>query len=404
MHAVHARRSCRAATGRTRRGSRPAGGRRTPRRAALCSPTISQVMVASLCCPGSLTRNAPGRGSLVGQTSAVGSSAGFDDGAHAATALSTSTATRPPGGDGWAHGLGVDLEQPGGGGLPAEGGGVLAGAAPTARRAGRGAVTKPAQRRGPSRRGSWPSTSTPETPSRTAVRSPPTAAATTGVPHACDSTATRPNDSLYEGTTVTSAARYQSASSGCGAGGTNRDDVGDAELGGEVGEASRAWPGRCRWGRRRRRRRSRSRSAGSSLEHPGGGAQQHVGGLQRLDPADEQQHVTRPAAGRAGAGPRRCGAGPEDGRGRRRGSRPRPAARSAPYSSTSSRGLVGGVGDQPVGGLHDLLLADHAGRAARACRRRRAAAFLTLAMVCMECTSGTPQRSLASQPTWPDSQ
>jgi len=32
------------------------------------------------------------------------------------------------------------------------------------------------------------------------------------------------------------------------------------------------------------------------------------------------------------------------------------------------------------------------------------AAFLTLARVCAVCTSGTPQRSLASQPTWPDSQ
>ena len=40
--------------------------------------------------------------------------------------------------------------------------------------------------------GSWPSTSDPEIPSATAVRSPPTAVATTGVPHACASRATRP--------------------------------------------------------------------------------------------------------------------------------------------------------------------------------------------------------------------
>jgi hypothetical protein len=32
------------------------------------------------------------------------------------------------------------------------------------------------------------------------------------------------------------------------------------------------------------------------------------------------------------------------------------------------------------------------------------ASFLTLAIVCMVCTSGTPQRSLASAPTWPESQ
>jgi hypothetical protein len=30
--------------------------------------------------------------------------------------------------------------------------------------------------------------------------------------------------------------------------------------------------------------------------------------------------------------------------------------------------------------------------------------FLTLAIVCIVCTSGTFQRSAASQPTWPDSQ
>src|SRR4051794_38233228 len=45
-------------------------------------------------------------------------------------------------------------------------------------------------------RGSWPSTSRPLWPSRTTVVSPPTAAATTGVPVACASAATRPNDSL----------------------------------------------------------------------------------------------------------------------------------------------------------------------------------------------------------------
>ena len=41
-------------------------------------------------------------------------------------------------------------------------------------------------------RGSWPSTNTPEIPSATTVRNPPTALATTGVPHACASRATRP--------------------------------------------------------------------------------------------------------------------------------------------------------------------------------------------------------------------
>src|SRR5215472_18720565 len=70
--------------------------------------------------------------------------------------------------------------------------------------------------------GSWLSTSTPEWPSLTTVRSPPTLAATTGVPHAWASRATKPNDSEYDGVSTTVAARYHSASSACGHGGSNR--------------------------------------------------------------------------------------------------------------------------------------------------------------------------------------
>ena len=44
-------------------------------------------------------------------------------------------------------------------------------------------------------RGSCPSTSDPEIPSATAVRKPPIAVATTGVPQAWASSATKPNDS-----------------------------------------------------------------------------------------------------------------------------------------------------------------------------------------------------------------
>ena len=32
------------------------------------------------------------------------------------------------------------------------------------------------------------------------------------------------------------------------------------------------------------------------------------------------------------------------------------------------------------------------------------AAFFTFPRVCMDCTSGTPQRTFATAPTWPDSQ
>src|ERR1700761_335750 len=66
--------------------------------------------------------------------------------------------------------------------------------------------------------GSCPSTRTPESPSLTTVRRPPTLAATTGVPQACASRATRPNDSEWEGVSMMVAARYQSASSACGQG------------------------------------------------------------------------------------------------------------------------------------------------------------------------------------------
>ena len=55
--------------------------------------------------------------------------------------------------------------------------------------------------------GSRPSTRKPVRPWSTSVRSPPTAAATTGVPQAAASSPTRPNDSLRLGTITRSAAR-----------------------------------------------------------------------------------------------------------------------------------------------------------------------------------------------------
>ena len=66
-------------------------------------------------------------------------------------------------------------------------------------------------------------------------------------------------------------------------------------------------------------------------------------------------------------------------------------------------GLGVGVGDQHVGGLDDLLLTDHPGRRLGGVAVGQGA-FLTFAIVCIECTSGTPQRSRASAPTWPESQ
>ena len=94
-------------------------------------------------------------------------------------------------------------------------------------------------------------------------------------------------------------------------------------------------------------------------EHRGGGVQQHVGGLERLDAADEQQHDAscRHADGAAGGGavagrePVEVDAGRDDERARRVGA----------VEPDELAGLLVGVGDQPVGLGDHLLLADHAG-------------------------------------------
>ena len=122
---------------------------------------------------------------------------------------------------------------------------------------------QPTRARPRSRAGRARRSSTPETPSATAVRRPPTDAATTGVPHACDSIATRPNDSLYDGTTVTSAARYQSTRSDCCDRRREPDDVGDAELRGRAPRGGAGGPAPTRSVRRRRRRRARRAGAGA---------------------------------------------------------------------------------------------------------------------------------------------
>ena len=179
-------------------------------------------MVCSLRSPGSVTTNAPGArlrsSSQLGQrrahdlgaaVAAVGVTgrAGCVDGRHA---VALERPRRRPRAS--ASAVAVPAEParrartaPAERGPAAPGRSSSARAAP--RRSRRGRARRPARR---TRR------------RRTAVRSPPTAAATTGVPHACASIATSPNDSLYDGTTTTSAARYQSASSACATGGTNR--------------------------------------------------------------------------------------------------------------------------------------------------------------------------------------
>ena len=115
---------------------------------------------------------------------------------------------------------------------------------------------------------------------------PPTAAATTGVPTPWASTATSPKDSLYDGTQTS------------GRGGVPVDQLVlrdrrhephqsvDAERPASCASESGA-PARSRRVRRRPRPCSVERSSGSRRDQVGGGADHHVGRLQRLDPADE---------------------------------------------------------------------------------------------------------------------
>ena len=192
------------------------------------------------------------------------------------------------------------------------------------------------------------------------MRRPPTSVATTGVPQACASRATRPNDSLWLGTATTSAARVPVAQAVAGRrrGGSKRTTRRcRASARGPAGRWARASP--LPLGPPTTATTRRSRRAGSCSQQPRGGVQQDVGRLERLDAPDEQQQDGIGRHAEAGAGAAVASPG-------RKCSRSTPGATvttrpgSASYRSTSWRGLVGGVGDQPVGGVDDLLLADDA--------------------------------------------
>jgi hypothetical protein len=129
--------------------------------------------------------------------------------------------------------------------------------------------------------------------------------------------------------------------------------------------------------------------------------QQDVGRLERLDAPDEQQqdgvgrHAEAGAGGAGLAGTEVLEVDPgRDGR---------HAGRVGVVEVDELAGLVRGVGDEPVGGLDDLLLADDPAQRLRSVALGQRE-VLHLGEVCAVCTSGTPQRSLASQPTCPDSQ
>lgn len=178
-------------------------------------------------------------------------------------------------------------------------------------------------------------------------------------------------------------------------------EVGDAELRGELLQALRlgeaAAAGAADDGDE-----EAAAQRGIPVDQDGDGAQQDVGGLQRLDPPGEERDdgVLRQTEAGAGGGPAvadreavEVHAGVDDGH----------LAGVGLVVPDELVGLLGGVRDEPVGGGHDLGLADDAG-GRFGVSPSASAAFLTLAMVCMAWTSGTPQRSAASQPTWPESQ
>ena len=192
----------------------------------------------------------------------------------------------------------------------------------------------------------------PEWPCRTAVRSPPTAAATTGVPHACASIATRPKDSEYEGTITSVAARYHCASSRCGHGGSSRTSpVRPSRAASSVRPS-----GSCRpvpLGPPTKATVSRpARVIGYQLR---GCVQHHVGSLERLYPAGEDEHdaVGRQAELRPGMR-LRSGLEHREVNARINGDDARRVGGVVPDELPC---LIVGIGNQPVGRGNDLRLA-----------------------------------------------
>ena len=207
------------------------------------------------------------------------------------------------------HRVGVDLGEPLGGARPAERRRRARRRRGTARPGARGRA-RPRRWRWPSRRCRARRRGRRRCP--TAVGRPPTLAATTGVPQACASTATSPNDSLCEGTASTSAARYHWARVGPVDRRHEAHQVTDAALLGELGQAHRvAHAGAARPaedGDDEPRA-----QVGAASHQLGGGLDEHVGGLERLDAADEQEEhgIRRDADARPA--PRRCDPGWNDG-------------------------------------------------------------------------------------------
>ena len=327
-------------------------------------------MVCSLCSPGSVTTNAPGRGS------SCSSSARQRAPRRTALAPSASSLTGRPRrarrASSARHGAARRRRacRPR---WPPSRTGRRARRAPRRRAAAPAAVARAGRRSTAAQSaGSWPSTSTPDTPSATAVRSPPT----------------RGRD--HRGAAGLGLERDQPERLA-----VRRDD-GDVGRAVPVGELGLRRPA-ARSARRRRCRARRPASASDSgcarplpRGPPTHGDDQPV--AQRgvaLEQLRRRRAAARRAPSAAGSGRRTAARAASAGRpSAAPGARPlaagRKTSRSTPGATTTTRSRVGaveldqlarllvGVGDQPVGGLDDLLLADHPGRPARGCRRRPA--------------------------------
>ena len=211
-----------------------------------------------------------------------------------------------------------------------------------------------------SRRGSWPSTRTPETPSRTAVRRPPTAAATTG-----RAAGLRLQGDQAEGLVVAGDDGHVGGAVVLGQPGRRlrrqeADDVGDAELARRAPAAAAGRRGRSRWARRRRAPAAGRAARGRRRASRAAACSSTSGALSGWMRPDEQQHqrVVRARRPRA-ARPRRS-----PGRNRSRSTPGRDDERARGVGAVvldELAGLLVGVGDQPVGLGDHLLLADHPG-------------------------------------------
>ena len=181
-------------------------------------------------------------------------------------------------------------------------------------------------------------------------------AATTGVPQACASTATSPNDSLCEGTASTSAARYHWARVGRSTGGTKRTRSPMPRCSASSVEAHRvAHAGAA--GPAEDGDDDPRAQVGAASHQLGSGLDEHVGRLERLDAADEQEEHGIRGDADARPAPRRCDPGWNDGEVDTGLGDDDPVGVGVVEVDELS-GLAVGVGDEPVGGLDDLGLTD----------------------------------------------